>query len=116
MVGGGWGGWEGSGVKKRFGSRLGAVGGNRNGFERDCSLKSRKGEEGSLRDSTESLFLPLQVSYFAAFVTNCHVCCATLADFGRLVGLVLCRYILEGKELEFYIKKLQKKKGGKTAA
>lgn len=28
----------------------------------------------------------------------------------------LCRYILEGKELEFYMKKLQKKKGKGAAA
>ena len=109
-------GGEGRVLKTRFGSRLGAVGGNSNGFERECCLRRGKGEEGTLRDGTESLFLPLQNLYFAAFVTNCHTCCATLVDFVRLVGLVLCRYILEGKELEFYIKKLQKKKGGKTAA
>jgi hypothetical protein len=29
---------------------------------------------------------------------------------------ILCRYILEGKELEFYLKKIQKKKSKGAAA
>lgn len=32
-------------------------------------------------------------------------------SFAFLIFSNLCRYILEGKELEFYMKKLQKKKG-----
>jgi len=32
-------------------------------------------------------------------------------SFAFLIFSKLCRYILEGKELEFYMKKLQKKKG-----
>ena len=65
-----------------------------------------------------------RVSIFAAaksaFCRFCHnlsrVVQRLLTWVGLVLVLVLCRYILEGKELEFYLKKLQKKKGGKTAA
>jgi len=35
----------------------------------------------------------------------------SLITFCSYVLQMMCRYILEGKELEFYMKKIQKKKG-----
>lgn len=40
-----------------------------------------------------------------------YVCVNIVLLFAYLIFPKLCRYILEGKELEFYMKKLQRKKG-----